>query len=87
MYYAQIRKFLEDQYCDPSVVITWLLPTIESLQGAFDPSTYIIGTASRGVCNMCNRVIITAITTGLSVCSSRNHDKGLMANRIALCFG
>lgn len=45
IYYAQIRGFLTDQYCEKSAVITWLLPTQESPppEDCFDPPTYIIG--------------------------------------------
>lgn len=43
VYYAQIRGLLQDQYCEKSAVITWLLPTMSSPQGHFDPTTYIIG--------------------------------------------
>lgn len=45
IYYAQIKGFLTDQYCKKSAVLTWLLPTQESLppNEDFDPSTYIIG--------------------------------------------
>ena len=28
VYYAQLRGFLTDQYCEKSGVITWLLPTV-----------------------------------------------------------
>lgn len=44
-YYAQIRGFLTDQYCEKSACITWLLPTKHSPppEEAFDPATYIIG--------------------------------------------
>lgn len=44
-YYAQIRGFMTDQYCEKSAVITWLLPTTASPPPAqcFDPATYIIG--------------------------------------------
>ncbi|XP_077484101.1 GATA zinc finger domain-containing protein 1 isoform X2 [Amblyomma americanum] len=42
-YYAQIRGLLQDQYCEKSAVITWLLPTSESPRDHFDPSTYILG--------------------------------------------
>lgn len=27
IYYAQIRGFLTDQYCEKSAAVTWLLPT------------------------------------------------------------
>ncbi|XP_032521964.2 GATA zinc finger domain-containing protein 1 [Danaus plexippus] len=44
-YYAQIRGFLTDQYCEKSAVVTWLLPTQASPppDQSFDPATYIIG--------------------------------------------
>ena len=29
-FYAQLRGFLTDQYCEKSAVITWLLPTTNS---------------------------------------------------------
>ncbi|KAB7499798.1 hypothetical protein Anas_14443, partial [Armadillidium nasatum] len=43
-FYAQIRGLLQDQYCEKSAVITWLLPTKSSPppEEKFDPSTYII---------------------------------------------
>jgi len=45
VYYAQLKGFLTDQYCEKSGVITWLLPTTESPppEQGFDPSTYIVG--------------------------------------------
>ena len=45
VYYAQLRGFLTDQYCEKSGVITWLLPTTNSPppDESFDPSTYVIG--------------------------------------------
>lgn len=45
VYYAQLRGFLTDQYCEKSGVITWLLPTVNSppAEESFDPSTYVIG--------------------------------------------
>lgn len=45
VYYAQLRGFLTDQYCEKSGVITWLLPTTNSPapEETFDPSTYVIG--------------------------------------------
>jgi len=42
-YYAQIRGFLQDQYCEKSAAITWLLPTQASPKDHFNPSTYILG--------------------------------------------
>jgi GATA zinc finger domain-containing protein 1 len=45
IYYAQIRGLLQDQYCEKSAVITWLLPTQNSPppEKGFDPHTYILG--------------------------------------------
>ncbi|CAB3376186.1 Hypothetical predicted protein [Cloeon dipterum] len=45
IYYAQIRGLLEDQYCDKSAALTWLLPTTKSPppERGFDPDTYILG--------------------------------------------
>ncbi|XP_015793365.1 GATA zinc finger domain-containing protein 1 [Tetranychus urticae] len=43
VYYAQLRGFLQDQYCEKSAVITWLLPTKASPKDYFDPTTYILG--------------------------------------------
>ncbi|XP_022837408.1 GATA zinc finger domain-containing protein 1 [Spodoptera litura] len=45
IYYAQIRGFMTDQYCEKSAVVTWLLPTKASPppEQCFDPATYIIG--------------------------------------------
>ncbi|XP_037084391.1 GATA zinc finger domain-containing protein 1-like, partial [Pollicipes pollicipes] len=44
-YYAQIRGLMQDQYCEKSAVISWLLPTQASPppEREFDPSTYVIG--------------------------------------------
>ncbi|GFR25838.1 GATA zinc finger domain-containing protein 1 [Trichonephila clavata] len=43
IFYAQIRGLLQDQYCEKSAVITWLLPTKNSPKDQFDPATYILG--------------------------------------------
>uniref|UniRef100_A0A2R5L685 GATA zinc finger domain-containing protein 1 n=1 Tax=Ornithodoros turicata TaxID=34597 RepID=A0A2R5L685_9ACAR len=43
VYYGQIRGLLQDQYCEKSAVITWLIPTKGSPKTHFDPSTYILG--------------------------------------------
>ncbi|XP_077993747.1 GATA zinc finger domain-containing protein 1-like [Glandiceps talaboti] len=43
IYYAQIRGFMQDQYCEKSAVITWLLPTQATSKDHFDPATYILG--------------------------------------------
>ncbi|RXM32272.1 GATA zinc finger domain-containing protein 1 [Acipenser ruthenus] len=42
-YYAQIRGFIQDQYCEKSAALTWLIPTQASLRDQFDPATYIVG--------------------------------------------
>ena len=46
IYYAQIRGLLQDQYCEKSAVLTWLIPTQNSPppEKEFDPHTYILGT-------------------------------------------
>jgi GATA zinc finger domain-containing protein 1 len=48
IYYAQIRGLLEDQFCEKSAALTWLLPTENSPppEKGFDPDTYIIGETS-----------------------------------------
>eukprot|EP00094_Tigriopus_californicus_P009218 TCALIF_08887-PA protein Name:"Similar to GATAD1 GATA zinc finger domain-containing protein 1 (Homo sapiens)" AED:0.01 eAED:0.01 QI:298/1/0.66/1/1/1/3/0/406 len=45
IYYAQLRGFLTDQYCEKSGVISWLLPTVHSPlpEDGFDAGTYVIG--------------------------------------------
>lgn len=43
IYYAQIRGFLQDQYCEKSASLTWLIPTQQSPKNVFDPYTYILG--------------------------------------------
>lgn len=43
MYYAQIRGFIQDQYCEKSAALSWLIPTSSSPKDHFDPATYIIG--------------------------------------------
>ncbi|CAK6434555.1 unnamed protein product [Pipistrellus nathusii] len=42
-YYAQIRGFIQDQYCEKSAALTWLIPTLSSPTDRFDPASYIIG--------------------------------------------
>ena len=42
-YFAQIRGFVQDQYCEKSAALTWLIPTQSSPRDQFDPSTYIVG--------------------------------------------
>ncbi|KAL6099766.1 gatad1 [Pungitius sinensis] len=41
-YYAQIRGFVQDQYCEKSAALTWLIPTQASPKDLFDPGTYIV---------------------------------------------
>jgi hypothetical protein len=45
VYYAQIRGLLQDQFCEKSAVLTWLIPTQSSPPPylGFDPQTYILG--------------------------------------------
>lgn len=43
IFYAQIRGFIQDQYMEKSVVLTWLLPTTSSPAEGFDPATFVIG--------------------------------------------
>ncbi|KAI9558680.1 hypothetical protein GHT06_015469 [Daphnia sinensis] len=45
VYYAQIRGLLQDQFCEKSAVLTWLIPTQSSPppDHGFDPLTYILG--------------------------------------------
>lgn len=45
-YYAQIRGFIQDQYCEKSAALTWLIPTLASPRDQFDPASYIIGKAA-----------------------------------------
>lgn len=42
-YYAQIRGFMQDQYCEKSAALTWLIPTQSSPKDHFDPGTFIVG--------------------------------------------
>lgn len=44
-YYAQIRSFITDTFCEKSAVLTWLIPTTSSPDPneEFDPSTYLFG--------------------------------------------
>lgn len=62
-YYAQLRGFLQDQYCEKSAAVTWLIPTQSSpADGSFDPHTFILGPEeefaqkieSNGVCDACS---------------------------------
>uniref|UniRef100_A0A8B9LFN0 GATA zinc finger domain-containing protein 1 n=1 Tax=Astyanax mexicanus TaxID=7994 RepID=A0A8B9LFN0_ASTMX len=42
-YFAQIRGFVQDQYCEKSAALTWLIPTQSSPRDQFDPGSYIVG--------------------------------------------
>lgn len=42
-YFAQIRGFVQDQYCEKSAALTWLIPTQSNPRDYFDPGTYIVG--------------------------------------------
>ena len=43
-YFAQLQGFLQDQYCEKSALINWLIPTNSSPRdGTFDPATYVLG--------------------------------------------
>ena len=44
VFYVQLRGFLQDQYCEKSAVITWLIPTTASPPRGFDADTFIYGT-------------------------------------------
>jgi len=41
-YYAQLRGFLQDEYCEKSAVITWLIPTKRNVT-KFDPMLFVPG--------------------------------------------
>jgi len=43
IYYAQITGFLQDQYCEKSACVTWLLPSQDSKPHVFDPASYYLG--------------------------------------------
>jgi len=43
-YYAQLRGFLQDDYCNKSAVVTWLVPTLPGLT-RFEPSLFVPGPA------------------------------------------
>lgn len=43
-YYAQLRGFLQDEFCTKSCVITWLIPTVKGLKH-FEPNFYVPGPA------------------------------------------
>ena len=41
-YYAQLRGFLQDDYCEKSVVVTWLIPKVPN-PSHFDPMLFVPG--------------------------------------------
>lgn len=43
VYFAQLSGFLQDQYCEKSASINWLVPTRPTSRKSFDPSAYRIG--------------------------------------------
>ena len=71
-YYAQLRGFLQDQYCSKSAVITWLIPKVgeadedrRPLPSEFDPKYYVAGITdfvlfffiSSDTCVICGRIM------------------------------
>lgn len=43
VYFAQLTGFLQDQYCEKSASVNWLVPTRPTSRQSFDPSAYRIG--------------------------------------------
>lgn len=43
IYFAQITGFLQDQYCEKSASVNWLVPIRPTSRKFFDPSAYKIG--------------------------------------------
>lgn len=43
LYFAQITGFLQDQYCEKSASVNWLVPHKPTSRDFFDPSAYKIG--------------------------------------------
>lgn len=43
LYFAQITGFLQDQYCEKSASVNWLVPHKPTSREFFDPSAYKIG--------------------------------------------
>uniref|UniRef100_I3LYF4 GATA zinc finger domain-containing protein 1 n=1 Tax=Ictidomys tridecemlineatus TaxID=43179 RepID=I3LYF4_ICTTR len=56
-YYAQIRGFIQDQYCEKSAALTWLIPTLSSPRDQFDPASYIIGEAQVLELGLCHVIL------------------------------
>lgn len=57
-YYAQIRGFIQDQYCEKSAALTWLIPTQDSPKDQFDPGTYIVGKHGEITCDQFDRRLL-----------------------------
>lgn len=62
IYYAQIRGFIQDQYCEKSAALTWLIPTQASPKDCFDPASYIIGNLQASV--LYNYLHVPRLTQG-----------------------
>lgn len=43
VYFAQLTGFLQDQYCEKSASLNWLVPTRPTSRDFFEPSAYRIG--------------------------------------------
>lgn len=43
VYFAQLTGFLQDQYCEKSASLYWLVPTRPTSRELFDPSAFAIG--------------------------------------------
>lgn len=43
LYFAQLSGFLQDQYCEKSASVNWLVPIKRTSREFFDPSAYKIG--------------------------------------------
>ena len=41
-FFAQLRGFLQDDFCEKSAVITWLIPTVANVS-KFDPMLFVPG--------------------------------------------
>ena len=61
VYFVQLRGFLQDQYCNKSAVITWLLPTTATQSDSFDPSTYILGNYFRFISQIISQIMILSM--------------------------
>lgn len=99
-YYAQIMGFIQDQYCEKSAALTWLIPTLASPRDQFDPASYIIGEAQHlrftsffsalwmnvPVCVSCQRAKCQRLGAWAIDCSQgRKSDLGAVT--MAMCEG